>query len=204
MCLEERADIVTDNYVLDDLLGLFDTHFPNNSLEDFEYRGSLGDFVHLSKTDRYMAKTKEQIKAFFKDFTNYSQESSKALMEQVHEYIPTEDVIGSYSCRQIMDVAVRKASSIRGDILGHPMVRNSFDMESEIYSRLDGGLMEDIYSKERMLNNLTPELVRDYLDGMNRDDKRRCLCDIIGIGYFDDKEGEKFQEWVNKIHEMKW
>ena len=143
MCLEERADIVTDNYVLDDLLGLFDTHFPNNSLEDFEYRGSLGDFVHLSKTDRYMAKTKEQIKAFFKDFTNYSQESSKALME-------------------------------------------------------------DIYSKERMLNNLTPELVRDYLDGMNRDDKRRCLCDIIGIGYFDDKEGEKFQEWVNNIHEMKW
>lgn len=47
MCLEERVDIVTDNFILDELLVLSEDICPGNLLERFEYKGDLRDFTHM-------------------------------------------------------------------------------------------------------------------------------------------------------------
>ena len=47
MCLEERVDIVTDNFILYELLVLSEDICPGNLLERFEYKGDLRDFTHI-------------------------------------------------------------------------------------------------------------------------------------------------------------
>lgn len=149
-----------------------------------------------------MAKTKKDIESFFEDFGPYSQESSQALMAQVHDVLPKADVIGYYSIRDIMDVVVSKASSIRQDIINHPMIRNCADMDEYVNEQVEIGNI-DAYDRDNVMKNITPELIRDYIENLNPDDRRRCLCDIIGIGYCDAEEKEKFKQWAKDVHYMR-